>query len=1377
MPEKQLHPSDDQLNAFSLGQLPPADAAEVESHISACVPCCETLLHLSTDDTFVALLQDAEKPDNGLTLDQADSVAASEQQPPAAVDCALAEHPRYRIVELIAKGGMGDVFKAEHRMMERTVALKVIRHELVRKPEAVERFHREVKTAASLSHPNIVTSHDAEQAGDVHFLVMEYVDGVDLAKMVKQGGPLPVAEACDYIGQAATGLQYAHERGMVHRDIKPHNLMVTADHTVKILDFGLASLAESLPSAGEEMPQESSLTATGTIMGTPDFISPEQSQDAHGADIRSDIYSLGVTLYYLLSGRAPFAEGSVMNKLKSHAENEPEPIECVQTDVPPELAKVIRQMMAKDPADRFQTPADVANSLAPFVDRYRNESPPTKPSLKVERSRRPPRKSVALLLGAMGLLLAGIIYFVTDHGTLEIESNDPDVEIAIRPLTHESHEGNRHSFSWQYRIGDTVTGSTVKWLRSGAYIVDLKGRENEFIVSQDRFILRRGGRVIVKITRRDATAAASERRPVVPVRNLEHEKLNSSLVYFPDGTIVTSAPDLTNKTWNLHFTTDSSGEIGTPVSAGDSGISHLATTADGKWLVAGIRLKNKVQLWDAERRKLVHTFDAGGWVHGVSISPDGKLLAAASWDGSAKVWNRESRELVRELGDFGRVHRVQFSPDGTLLAISASPSGKTELYDTATWEKRSEFKNDYAVGQMAFSSDGQLIATGGCGVLSKEAWKTWVRVWDVASGEMLMEFKEPQNAVSAVAFSPDARYLIAVGGDQGNQPNLPEPIRIWDLDAERLVAEFDGHDRWVRDVAFAPDGKHFATVSNGVKVWNLEECIAQSNLKEAATERNSDGDAALNEVRQFDGHTDIIHDVLFLNHGTQAVSASEDGTIRVWDVQSGRELRSFSDDSALPPRNLAVSPDGMLLASTHRRSGVHLWDMTTGELTVSETAMGGQVVFTSNDELVVLSGDKLMYFVNPANGNVTRQTSLEEASFIHISLSPDRKQIAATHEYGAISVIDLAVGTQRYLRTRGAHRSIGIAWSSDGKRLAVKPPQEERPMIMDAETGETLVTFEGGNDVIDVAFTSDGRHVITGSNSGRLSLWDARSGKEVAGTDAGSHCTSNLNVSPTGTSVISGGGSFWDKNTRTRTRDGDFSLHVWQIRRTRSVADAKLFEQIEKLSPRFPLADRATAEELLKKALVLEPNNPEWSKQLGQLYRIAMKGAVSDARRDFAEKSAVQFRQAVKLQKDSYGVYYLLADLAEVSLESGSFDDARAYANQLLAMANDRSDNWFTGNAIHHGNLVLGRLALHAGDTELAKAHLLAAGQIQGSPQLKSFGPDMTLAQQLLERGESKVVVEYLKHCKTFWHSPKPDQWIALINGGLVPDFGANGKR
>jgi serine/threonine protein kinase len=364
MLKQRPHPTPEELSAFSLGQLRPEAAAAVESHISDCRPCCETLLGLSSGDTFVALLQEARQGEDDPTFDQDGQVDRA--PPPPGVPAELVEHPRYEILGLIGRGGMGDVFQARHRMMDRTVALKVINRDLVRSAEAVERFHREVKTAARLAHPHIVTAYDAEQAGEAHFLVMEHVDGIDLARLVAAEGALPIATACDYGRQAAIGLQYAHEQGMVHRDIKPHNLMVTSAGTVKILDFGLASLAPTRLATDEPAGADGSLTAAGAVMGTPDFISPEQADNARQADIRSDIYSLGATLYFLLSGRTPFAEGSVSQKLKSHAQLEPAPIQTLRGDVPPELAEIVRWMLAKDPAERFQTPADVAEALAPL---------------------------------------------------------------------------------------------------------------------------------------------------------------------------------------------------------------------------------------------------------------------------------------------------------------------------------------------------------------------------------------------------------------------------------------------------------------------------------------------------------------------------------------------------------------------------------------------------------------------------------------------------------------------------------------------------------------------------------------------------------------------------------------------------------------------------------------------------------------------------------------------------------------------------------------------------------------------------------------------------------------------------------------------------
>src|SRR5579885_2110339 len=226
---ESAHPSADKLRTFGLGQLDEAEATIIEEHVSHCEPCCRTLAGVGSD-TFIDALRRSHPPGPNPDAPLTAGGAAPLSLPPE-----LLAHPRYRVLALLGAGGMGAVYKAEHRLMERAVALKVMNRAVVGSAAAVERFRREFKASARLSHPNIVAAYDAEQAGDVHFLVMEYVEGTDLARWVAERGPLPAAEACDYVRQAALGLQHAHQHGMIHRDIKPHNLMRTPDGTVKIL--------------------------------------------------------------------------------------------------------------------------------------------------------------------------------------------------------------------------------------------------------------------------------------------------------------------------------------------------------------------------------------------------------------------------------------------------------------------------------------------------------------------------------------------------------------------------------------------------------------------------------------------------------------------------------------------------------------------------------------------------------------------------------------------------------------------------------------------------------------------------------------------------------------------------------------------------------------------------------------------------------------------------------------------------------------------------------------------------------------------------------------------------------------------------------------
>jgi serine/threonine-protein kinase len=274
----------------------------------------------------------------------------------------------YIVLERLGEGGTGQVFKARHQKMDRVVELKIIRPELLTDPVVVQRFYREVQVVSQLSHANVVHAYDAGPIGPTHFLAMEYVEGTDLSKLVKDKGPLPVDMACEYIRQAALGLQHVHECGLIHRDVRPSNLLrtvraVTGTHTlmevIKLLDLGLARLRRN---ANGEV--TAALTPVAVLaMDNPDYLAPEQAIEFHEVDIRADLYSLGCTFYFLLTGRPPFFGGSMAETLLKHQDSLPPPIERFRPDLPGTIGVVVHRLLAKRPEDRYQTPAELAAAL------------------------------------------------------------------------------------------------------------------------------------------------------------------------------------------------------------------------------------------------------------------------------------------------------------------------------------------------------------------------------------------------------------------------------------------------------------------------------------------------------------------------------------------------------------------------------------------------------------------------------------------------------------------------------------------------------------------------------------------------------------------------------------------------------------------------------------------------------------------------------------------------------------------------------------------------------------------------------------------------------------------------------------------------------
>jgi serine/threonine protein kinase/formylglycine-generating enzyme required for sulfatase activity len=358
----------------------------------------------------------------------------------------------YMILDRIGAGGMGQVFKAEHRRMKRTVAVKMLPVGLMKDPAVVARFEREATAAARLIHPNIVTAYDADNVNGIHVLVMEYVEGSDLAALTSRNGPFSVEDSLDFILQAARGLEAAHAEGIVHRDVKPANLLLDKKRTVKILDLGLARIH------GEQSGQ-AALTQTGAVMGTVDFLSPEQALNTKSADGRTDIYGLGCTLHFLLTGKAVYEGETLMAKLIAHRESPIPSLRKSRPEVTLQLESIFQRMVAKTLNDRYQTMSQVIADLehcrhvsAPTIQappesnwlvnsglsEIVRDDPTELATLRRETRAKPPQKKgakwgliAAGLLGFIVLCAGVVISLKTKHGTLIIHVNEPDADVQV----------------------------------------------------------------------------------------------------------------------------------------------------------------------------------------------------------------------------------------------------------------------------------------------------------------------------------------------------------------------------------------------------------------------------------------------------------------------------------------------------------------------------------------------------------------------------------------------------------------------------------------------------------------------------------------------------------------------------------------------------------------------------------------------------------------------------------------------------------------------------------------------------------------------------------------------------------------------------------
>jgi len=724
---------------------------------------------------------------------------------------------QYVLLEPIGQGGMGQVFKARHQRMKRLVAVKVIRKDLAIAPEDIRRFTKEIEAAAQLMHPNIVMAFDANEIDGTLFFVMEHVEGTDLAKLMKQNGTLSVAQACDYIRQAACGLAHAHERGLVHRDIKPSNLMLTTTNVVKLLDLGLARLQEAASNPGGQ------LTGTGAIMGTPDFMSPEQGRDSRNVDIRSDLYSLGCTLYCLLTRQVPFPGGTFTEKLLKHNMEEPLPVHELRPDVPAEVAAIVRKLLAKDPDDRYQTPAALAAALAPFAANHSlAESAPdsktfsapvsagqpvARPTSRDTAPWKPPQRrrpalvvpvAIAVVLGLGGLLA---LLLTRDKPRQE----SPPSIVAERPP--EAAPANQEV--------NPAPSPTVPTDVKPTPPVETKPANLPAEVSPS----------LPPVAPRPVEPAPRSPAPEKPVPSAPRLLL---------GVVV---------------------RFDRPLQASTL---HTALSTNGEWAV--VSYDGRTHLWQipAQRRedRASETIATSFPATSVAVSSTGSrvLMGRPADDPNTpagkvapvlpfvSAWDpRISRHEQLNRGHKDAVSAVALSTRG-FFALSGGTDRAVYHWDLSRLNKKTLLGNHSdRVTCVAYAADG-IPGLPSHGISGDRDGK--VILWDLDNGKKAAALAGHRSLVTSVAFSPDGRLALSAGFDG--------IIQLYDVTTGDCLRSFTGHDGAVKCVAFAPDGKHFVTGGEDctLRLWDIAErenvhCFDEHNVAVLSVAVSADGKHAV----------------------------------------------------------------------------------------------------------------------------------------------------------------------------------------------------------------------------------------------------------------------------------------------------------------------------------------------------------------------------------------------------------------------------------------------------------------------------------------------------------------------------------------------------
>lgn len=961
----------------------------------------------------------------------------------------------YVLLDKLGEGGMGEVYKARHAKLGRLVAIKLIRPDKLTTSTAAKRFLREVRATAKVDHPRIVRALDADSCQNRHFLVMELVNGIDLARLVVQQGPLTIPNAVQVLFEVALALESLHESGIVHRDLKPTNLML--EHQtgqVKLLDLGLSRIVHSETDNGEA---SEALTMAGAIIGTPDYMAPEQCQNAAAADIRSDLYSLACVLYFLLTGQVPYPGGTAISKMTRQM-TEPFPdVRALRPNVPPGLVAILRKLVAKSPAKRYQTPAQLIADVAEF------KSQPTE----------------------LGEALAQESDSSATHGTMVIPVQ------AASEVAAEQMPTQLSDFSRMVNPASTVTAAAPRTttprrqfpklllLSVAMTLISTLGLAAVIVM----LVLRRPAEPAMATTR-PATDTPDELKPFrdrLARRGVDYDQLRDDLIQAGEAA------------------------FGTPKAAGYFNLLKQLPNAALSDLGRPANDEAPVQWLGDPRRQRTHK------IRVIAVSPDGQMVALVEEHSNAVhlLEPRSGQPLGPPLiGHETAVEHVQFSPDGqkllacsrfhTLQGQNAGLERQLVVWDLSTRNELLKLNHDRGGWAIAgsFTPDSQTVFVG---------HYDKARLWDLATGKMVREFRtDGMDWSGAVEVSPDGQYAVTGG-------NYEKQFRVWNLQTGQLLHELPGHVKSAQAVAIHPTQPLVATLARDhcVRIWELTtgKLVRKIPFVPSATSMTwtLDGQALLVGYMNFEVRAYPLDDKnklrsIWTSSPVRSLAvcpktghlytAGDGGRVEIWNTATGQAINPPELNGSI--HHAAFQRDGQQIVVYAERGAGTTFDLRTGERLKTrphlETEVYLKAIQPDGQHALIVPKEKWQCKTwNHATGELADapRLNIKRAA---MSWAGQRLLWTPEHHGSLVICTELPSGKQRHEFPADLGDCEQLACSYDGKLGAYQTGSEIR--IVNLEDGKIVrsVKLPTEDPVEQLRFCPDNSRLFVAGPQSRLTM-------------------------------------------------------------------------------------------------------------------------------------------------------------------------------------------------------------------------------------------------------------------------------------------------